>query len=374
MRMPLAHNALGRPLKRKIGVDRMNRWNVMKRILPLLAGMTLLLSACGRSDLSVLDPQGPVAQKQFDLMKISISIMALVVVVVFAICIYVLIRFRRRAGDNTIPKQVEGNHKLEIIWTVVPLVLLVILGVPTIQAVFGLSKDYSKDPNAINVKVTAHLYWWEFEYPEYGITTAQELLVPTGKKIQFELVSADVKHSFWIPSIGGKMDNNAGTSNHMYLEFPKEGVFRGKCAELCGPSHALMDFKAKAVSPDSFDRWVAAMKAPASMPADPKLAETFQSKCLACHAIGEQGTNTAPNLTGIGSRQTVAGILYNSDIVGEKDKQPEDKTMVENVKKWITDTQAVKPGNQMPSAHDNQLTQADIDGIAGYLADQKLNY
>lgn len=344
----------------------------MKRVVPLLAGMSLLLSACGRSDLSALDPQGPIAQRQYDLMKISISIMALVVVVVFSLCIYVLIRFRRRKGDKTIPKQVEGNHKLEVIWTVIPIVLLVILGVPTVQSVFGMAKDYSNDPNAVQVKVTAHLYWWEFEYPQYGITTAQELIVPTGKKIAFELTAADVKHSFWIPSIGGKMDTNPGMSNRMYLEFPKEGVYRGKCAELCGPSHALMDFKAKSVSPESFDRWVAAMKQPAVLPADPALAETFRAKCLSCHAVGDQGFNGAPNLTGIGNRQTVAGILYNSDVVA--DPQPEDKTAEQNLKDWITDPQSIKPGNMMPSAADNQLTPEEIDGIAKYLAGYKLDY
>jgi cytochrome c oxidase subunit 2 len=296
-------------------------------------------------------------------MKLSIGIMALVVVVVFVICIYVLIRFRRRQGDKTIPKQVEGNHTLEIIWTVIPLVLLLILGFPTIRDVFGLAKDYSKDKNAVQVKVTAHQYWWEFEYTDYGITTAQELIVPTDKKISFELVAADVKHSFWIPSIGGKMDTNPGVTNRMYLEFPNEGVFRGKCAELCGPAHALMDFKAKAVSPSSFDRWVAAMKAPAQMPADAEIAEKFTSQCLSCHAVGENGGNSAPNLTGIGSRQTVGGILYNDEAGVEK-----------NLHDWITDPQKYKIGAMMPGAEDNSLTPEEVSSIAKYLAEYKLDY
>lgn len=347
----------------------MKRWHVMKRLLPLMAGLMLILSACGREDLSTLNPQGPVAETQYDLMKLSIGIMTLVVVVVFAICIYVLVKFRRKKGDKTIPKQVEGNHTLEIIWTVIPLVLLLILGVPTIQHVFGLAKDYTNDQNAVQVKVTAHQYWWEFEYTDYGITTAQELIVPTGKKIQFELVAADVKHSFWIPAIGGKMDNNPGLTNRMYLEFPKEGVFRGKCAELCGPSHALMDFKAKAVSQDSFDRWLAAMKAPAAMPADPEIAETFNAQCLSCHAVGEKGGNSAPNLTGIGNRQTIAGILYNSDVVS--DPQEDDNTTVQNLHDWIKDPQKVKPGNTMPTV---DLTEDQINGIAQYLSEYKLDY
>jgi len=337
----------------------------MRRLVPLLAGMVLLLSACGgKSDLSALKPQGPVAQEQFNLMKTSISIMALVVVVVFAICIYVLIRFRRRKGDTTIPKQVEGNHKLEIVWTVIPLLLLLILGVQTINTVFGLSKDYSQDKDAIQVKVTAHQYWWEFEYPQYGITTAQELIVPTGKKISFEIASADVIHSFWIPSIGGKIDANSGVSNRMYLEFPKEGVFKGKCAELCGPSHSLMDFKAKAVDQASFDRWVAAIKQPAKYSDDDAIKTAFENKCLTCHAVGETNTgSSAPNLTGVGSRLTIGGILYN-------DERP----VEENIKEWVTDPQKVKPGATMPSAEDLGLTSEEIDGIAKYLANYKLDY
>jgi cytochrome c oxidase subunit 2 len=335
----------------------------MKRLLPLLTGLVLLLSACGRADLSALNPQGPVAQKQYDLMKLSIGIMGLVVVVVFVICIYVLFRFRRRAGDKTIPKQVEGNHTLEIIWTVIPLILLLILGIPTVTGVFDLAKDYSHDKNAVQVKVTAHQYWWEFEYTDYGITTAQELVVPTDKTISFQLDAADVKHSFWIPSIGGKMDTNPGTSNYMHLEFPKEGVFRGKCAELCGPSHALMDFKAKAVSPASFDRWVAAMKAPAVMPADAEIADKFTSQCLTCHAVGENGGNSAPNLTGVGGRQTIGGILYN------------DETGVEqNIHDWVTNPQKYKSGAMMPKAEDNDLTAEQVSGIAKYLAEYKLDY
>jgi cytochrome c oxidase subunit II len=342
----------------------------MKRLLPLMAGLMLILSACGRKDLSTLNPQGPVAETQFDLMKLSIGIMALVVVVVFAICIYVLIKFRRKKGDKTIPKQVEGNHTLEIIWTVIPLVLLLILGVPTIQHVFGLAKDYTDDKSAVHIKVTAHQYWWEFEYPDYGVSTSQELIVPTGKKIMFELTSADVKHSFWIPSIGGKLDTNPGMTNKLYLEFPNEGVYRGKCAELCGPSHALMDFKAKAVNQASFDRWVAAMKAPAVMPADPEIAKVFADQCLSCHAVGEgNGPQTAPNLTGVGGRQTIAGILYNDE-----------KPVKDNLIQWITDPQKVKSGAMMPGAEtkdeqwNNGLTPQQVEGIADYLANYKLDY
>ncbi|MFC4776304.1 cytochrome c oxidase subunit II [Paenibacillus sp. GCM10023252] len=346
----------------------MNRWQFVKRLTPLLAIMVLLLSACGRSDLSTLDPQGPVAQSQFDLMKLSISIMLGVIVVVFAISLYVIIKFRRRKGDNTIPKQVEGNHKLEIIWTVIPVILLVILGVPTVQSVFSLAEDKTKDPNAVQVIATSHQYWWEFEYPQLGIKTAQELIIPTGKTISVITKSADVKHSFWIPSLAGKTDSNAGSNaNAIYFSAPKEGVYLGKCAELCGPSHGLMDFKVKAVDESSFDRWTAAIQEPVALPSDPAVKEAFVKKCLTCHAVGDQGGFAYPNLTGIGSRESVGGILINTD----DKKYSNEGTVYENLHRWIENPDEIKPGNGMGKI---ELTKQELDGIAKYLSELKVDF
>jgi len=343
----------------------MNRWHVLKRLLPLLGGLVLLLSACGREDLSALRPQGPVAEEQFGLMKLSITIMTFVVVVVFAIAIYVLIRFRRRPGDK-MPVQVEGSHKLEIIWTVIPIVLLVILGVPTIQSVFALAKDYTKDPEAIQVKVTSHQYWWNFEYPGLGVTTSQELVIPQGKTISITAETADVIHSFWIPSLAGKIDTNpAGSTNTMYFSAPKTGIYQGKCAELCGPSHALMDFKVKVVDEASFQNWVNAEKGAYIPPEDPAIAKKFENECLSCHAIGDKGVPGAfPVLTGIGDKLTVAGVLLNTDDA----KYENEGTVYENLRKWIDDPQSVKPGNAMP---DVELTEEELDGISKYLSEQK---
>lgn len=345
----------------KNGVDqKMNRWHVVKRLLPLLMGMALLLSACGSADLSTLNPQGPIAEEQLDLMKLSITIMIFVVLVVFFLSVYVLIRFRRRPGQTGIPVQVEGNHKLEIIWTAIPILLLIIIGIPTVKSVFGLAKDYSKDANALVVKVTAHQFWWEFEYPKYGIKTSEDLVIPTDKTIQFELTSADVIHSFWIPSLGGKMDTNPGITNKMYLSAPKPGVYKGKCAELCGFSHALMDFKVKAVTPSEFDTWVTQIKAPAAPMTDAALNEVFTKQCLSCHAVDQSKPSPFPNLAGIGDRETIAGILY----------RDANHTTEDLLKKWIADPQKVKPGTKMPKV---DLTEQELEGISKYLAGLKLN-
>ncbi|GGD80409.1 cytochrome c oxidase subunit 2 [Paenibacillus nasutitermitis] len=300
-------------------------------------------------------------------MKLTTILMVIVVVVVFALAFYVIIRYRRRPGDK-IPVQVEGNHKLEIIWTVIPIILLIIMGVPTIQSVFGLAKDYSKDPDAIQVKVTAHQYWWEFEYPTYGLKTAQELLIPNDAVISIEAKTADVLHSFWVPSLAGKIDTNPGGNvNRMFFEAPKTGVYLGKCAELCGPSHSLMDFKVKVVDRASFERWIAQMKEPVALPADKEVADLLTSQCLSCHAIGANGGQTYPNLTGVGSRDSVAGIMINRDNPEYKNEAP----VEDNLKNWIKDPQAVKPGTLMPKV---ELNDQQLDAIAKYLADLKLNY
>lgn len=348
----------------------MKRWQAMKKLLPMLAMFTLLLAGCGREDLSVLRPQGPVAQGQYNLILLSISIMFVVLVIVFAISAFVLIKFRRKAEHTEMPEQVEGNFKLEIIWTVIPLILVLVLAVPTVKEVFAFGNDHSNDKDAIQVKVTGHQYWWEFEYPQYGITTAQDLIIPTNKHIAFELKTADVIHSFWVPSLSGKLDTNPdGTLNKFSFVAPNEGVYLGKCAELCGPSHGFMEFKVKSVSQESFDQWITAMEAPMVALEDEALADTFKNQCLTCHAVGDQGGLSGPSLTGIGSRETVASILLNSDTPGEYTN-----TVEENLKEWLHDPQSVKPGNRMPAPKDLGLTDDEIDGIAAYLANYKLDY
>ena len=365
--------------KSKVGLINMKRWQyLLKRLMPLTALMVLVLSACGREDLSTLNPQGPVAQSQLELMKISIAIMSIVVVVVFAICIYVVVRFRRKKGDNTIPKQVEGSHKLEIIWTVIPILLLVVLAAATLTRVYDLSRDQRDNPDALQVRVVAHQYWWEFQYPELGITTAQELVVPKDKIISITAESADVLHSFWIPALAGKIDTNrTGNVNYMYFEAPKTGVYLGKCAELCGPSHGLMDFKVKVVEQSSFDRWTVSMMEPSALPQDTNIAAVFESQCLACHAIDQQSPSAYPNLKGIGSRESVGGILIN---VEENEKQYKyEDTIYNNLVTWIEYNNknserdvSIKPGNHMLDTY--SLTKEEIEGIAEYLSELKVDF
>ncbi|MEK9197648.1 MULTISPECIES: cytochrome c oxidase subunit II [Bacillales] len=341
------------------------------RLFSLLAVMTVFLSACGEDYISTLKPAGAVGKEQLNLLLFSITIMALVVIVVSFLYLYAFVKFRRsKQGENHMPKQVEGSHTLEVIWTVIPIILLLILAVPTLISTYKLADvkamdevDEEGNKSALTVNVTAKLYWWEFEYPEQGIVTAQELVVPTGEKVYFNLKAADVKHSFWIPSIGGKMDTNVENVNKFYLQFDEEskdleeGVFFGKCAELCGPSHALMDFKVKTLAPEEFENWVASMQATEGQTASADSADlgeaTFANSCLACHAVSGVGASGAmgPNLTTFGDRNRVAGVLEHNK---------------ESLEKWITDPESVKPGNLMTGKY-GELSEEEISAVADYI-------
>lgn len=347
------------------------------RLLSLFTIMTLILSGCGEPFLSTLKPAGEVAKMQFDLMMLSTAIMVGVIIVVIIIFVLVLLRFRRK--DETIPKQVEGSHKLEIIWTVIPILLLLILAVPTVAATFKLAdvsdmdkKNEDGKSDVLVVNVRASLYWWEFEYPDLGIITGQELVVPTDEKVYFNLKASDVKHSFWIPAAGGKMDTNTDNVNKFWLEFDSEKVneagslLYGKCAELCGPSHALMDFKVKAVSRDEFDQWATAMqKVEEPVKAETPLAqdgqEIFNNSCIGCHAVTPanktpEAARQAPNLTNFGERSRIAGVLDHNE---------------EELKNWIREPDTYKPGNKMTGTY-GKLTEDQIDAVTEYLMGLKV--
>lgn len=280
--------------------------------------------------------------------------MILVLIVVFGIFFYVIIRFRKRKGQTGYPKQVEGSHKLEIIWTVIPFLLLMILAVPTVLLTFNFAQDATKDKDAIHIKVTAHQFWWEFEYPDLGIRTAEDLVIPVGKRVSVELTSADVLHSFWIPELAGKMDTNPGMVNKMFFNADKEGVYKGKCAELCGTSHALMDFKVVAKSEADFNAWTEHIKQPVAVSADAAQGEEiFKNKCLQCHAITPDQRGFGPNLAGFANRNTVAGFRPNEP---------------EWISKWLANPQAVKPGTLMPNVG---LNQQEVTELVKYLQELK---
>ena len=194
------------------------------RLMSLFTILALVLAGCGEPFISTLQPVGEVADQQYFLMILSTLIMVVVVVVVSFIFVFVIVKYRRsKLGDDHIPKQVEGNRNLEILWTVIPIILLLILVVPVVAQTFDLADTKpmdkkNRDPEkTLVVNVRANLYWWEFEYPDYGVITSQELVVPTDERIYFKLKASDVKHSFWIPSVGGKVDTNTDNENKTHI-------------------------------------------------------------------------------------------------------------------------------------------------------------
>lgn len=331
-------------------VSRQRMW----RVLLVFALVALALSGCsGHESLNVLDPSGTAGEKQLNLIMWSFFLMLGVFAVVITIYVYVLIRFRKRKGQDRMPEQVHGNTKLEIVWTVIPIILLAVLAVPTVKYTFDLNEEpVGKD--VLRVKVTGHQYWWEFEYPDLGIKTAQELHIPVGKKVFLEIEGRDVLHSFWVPALGGKMDVVPGRINTMLLDAKKPGVYQGKCAELCGAGHALMDFKVYADS--DFDSWVAQMqKGPAEVAtASQKEGEKlFMQNCMGCHA-GADPIFKGPDLSKFGTRDTIAGILDHNE---------------ENLRLWLKNPQEVKPGTNMPKI--DYLDPKEMDALVEYLMNRK---
>jgi len=198
----------------------------------------------------------------------------IVFVLVEAMIVYVVIKFRRREGQKD-PKHVHGNTTLEIMWTVIPAIILAFIAVPTVQTIF--ETQAKAVPNALQVEVIGHQWWWEFRYPQYTrrsatgkvdtLVTANELYLPTGRTVNFALKTADVLHSFWIPRLGGKRDLIANHTNYLWFT-PEDSMamkaLNGSCNEYCGASHANMKFRAFTVTPEQFASWAAHQTSPAA--------------------------------------------------------------------------------------------------------------
>ena len=196
------------------------------------------------------------------LFDILIWLGTIVFVFVEGILLYTIWRYRRR-NENDRPEHVHGNTTLEILWTAIPALILAFIAVPTVRVIFKTQAKATAD--ALQVEVIGHQWWWEFKYPQYGITTANELYLPVGRKVNFTLKSADVLHSFWIPQLGGKRDLITNHPNYLWFtpDSVGEQAWNGMCAEFCGASHANMHFKAFTVTPANFASWAAHQAKPA---------------------------------------------------------------------------------------------------------------
>ncbi len=198
----------------------------------------------------------------------------IVFILVEGALIYVVFRYRRRENQGA-PPQTHGSTKLEITWTLIPAVILVFIAVPTVRTIFITQAQAA--PGSLNIDVTGHQWWWEFRYPEYGVTTANEIYIPAGRTVNFRLRSADVIHSFWTPQLGGKRDVVTNRTNYLWYtpdSSTASNVWNGFCVEYCGASHANMRFRVFTVTPEQFASWIAGQKMPARFGAVAPVAPT----------------------------------------------------------------------------------------------------
>jgi len=233
----------------------------------LLGALALGLTACGEVyPNSTFNPNTEFNAAIDALWDKQLFLGTLVFVLVEIALVYTIFRFRRRP-DGKKPEQVHGNTALEITWTAIPAVILIFIAIPTVRTIFTTQAKAA--PDALQVQVIGHQWWWEFRYPQLGITTANELYLPNGRTVNFELKTQDVLHSFWIPQLGGKRDLISNKSNFLWFTPNKDlpsSAWNGFCAEYCGSSHANMKFRVFTVTPAEFDQWAAHQQQPAVFP------------------------------------------------------------------------------------------------------------
>ena len=314
---------------------------------------------------SIFAPAGTPAHAIFGLSKLVFSITAGIFLVVAGLFIYALLRFRNRsplANDAREPAQIYGSNQIELSWTVIPILIVVMLFLATARVIFS-TENADKSADALDVTVIGHQFWWEYRYPKLGVVTANELHVPTGSPAHgvatyLTMSSADTDHSFWVPRLAGKMDLIPNKVNRMWIDPQEPGLFLGQCAQYCGTQHAKMLLRVYADTPAQFSAWVARQLQPAAR--DPIAAEgqsVFQhNACISCHTVaGSVATGRfGPDLTHVGSRDTIAsGSVPNT---------------LANVRAFVDNPAHFKPGALMPEMH---LNGHDLDAVALYLTTLK---
>jgi cytochrome c oxidase subunit 2 len=319
---------------------------------------TSMLTAQGTTP-STLAPASTPAHQIFDLSIFVVAITGGIFLVVGGLLAVALYRFRARKSDPADePAQIYGSTQIELAWTVIPVLTVVVLFLTTARILFAI-QDAPKPKTALDVTVIGHQFWWEFRYPKYGVTTANELHIPVSSDAApaatfFKLTSADVNHSFWIPQLAGKTDLIANHVNTMWMDPQKPGLYLGQCAQFCGSQHAMMLLRVYVDTPEQFDAWVKSQAQPAQP--DPVVEagrRVFERQaCMNCHTVtGTAATGRfGPDLTHLMSRATLAS--------GAMDNTPT------NLRQWIKSPDTFKRGALMPAM---QLTDEQLDQVTAYL-------
>ena len=334
-------------------------------ILVLILEVLLAASLCGASTSadhpvpSIFDPHSTPAESIYHLSHFVLGITGLIFLVVFGLLSYVVVKFRSRvAGAEREPAQVYGSTQIELAWTVIPILIVVVLFLATARVIHGI-QDAPRPAGAVELTAIGHQFWWEFRYPGLGIVTANELHVPVSDPAHptptfLKLLSADTDHSFWIPQLAGKTDLIPNRVNETWLDPHETGLFLGQCAQYCGTQHAKMLLRVYVDSPEDFNVWVRGQQQPANEDAKEAAGRRVfeRTACLNCHAInGTNGTGRfGPDLTHLMNRRTIAsGAAENNS---------------QNLRLWIQDPDSIKPGSLMPAM---KLSDAELDALVRYL-------
>ena len=311
------------------------------------------------SQTSIFAPQSTPAKSILDLSIFVLSITGIIFVVVFTLLVYSISKFRAKpANANSEPAQVYGSNQIEMAWTIIAILIVVVLFLATARVIHAI-QDAPEPAGAVEVTAIGHQYWWEFRYPKLGIVTANELHIPVSDPIHptptfLQLLSADTDHSFWIPELAGKTDLIPNHPNRMWMDPHRTGIFLGQCAQYCGVQHAKMLLRVSVDSPQDFAAWVRGQQQPAVQDQSVMTGrQVFEhTACINCHTVSGTAADGrfGPDLTHLMSRTTIAaGAAANTP---------------ENLHLWIQDPDAIKPGSLMPVI---KLSDADLDAVVNYM-------
>jgi cytochrome c oxidase subunit II len=311
------------------------------------------------SPTNIFAPASTPAKSIFGLSTFVLAVTASIFAVVFTLLAYCVVKFRKRINDDgREPPQVYGSNQVELAWTVIPVLIVVALFMATVRVIADVQKA-SRPDGAIEVIAIGHQFWWEYRYPGLKVITANELHVPVSDPTHptptfIRLLSADTDHSFWVPRLAGKTDLIPNHPNSLWIDPQATGLYLGQCAQYCGTQHAKMLLRVYVQSGEDFDRWIEQQRQPS--PAGDTGAQgqrIFETTaCINCHTIRGTVANGrfGPDLTHLMSRHTIAaGAVLNT---------------TENLRLWIQNPNAIKPGSLMPAM---ELNDGELDALTAYL-------
>lgn len=321
----------------------------------LLISTAVFLAGCTANPATTMyNTNSAIAEQKWQLFNTLFWMGVAVFLIVVLLLTVAIIRGRRKPGDTSEPRQNHGDVRLEILWTVIPILLVIYIFFITVQTMNAVAAPPREDGD-ITVRVIGHRWFWEFQYPDLGITTANDLVIPEDTNIHLEMESVDVIHSFWVPSLSGKIDVVPGQVNSMWIRADNPGTFMGHCGEYCGLQHANMHFNVIALESGGFEGWVQNQQQPVAAAVSDLEIEgekiVTEGVCAACHVI--QGTNmagkTGPDLTHLYSRTIIAGGYPLND---------------ETMEQWLRNSDSLKPGNLMAGI---RVSDQQIEAVMAYL-------